>query len=597
MHPLRLFCLVAACAAGAAALAEEEFPGADWRDVPSPLASEHAVVGGEFVLFAGQFPKSLNYLLDTTVSSAQVFGQLYESLLSENGLTLELEPNLASGWSLSDDKRTFTFRIDGRARWSDGRPVTAADVRWTYDTIMDPKNLTGPHKVGLERFEPPEVVDERTIRFTAKRVHWDNLIAVGFMPVLPRHAYASIDFNKLNFEFPVVSGLYRIAGIKEGFHVLLERRDDWWQQGAPRYRGLANFSRLRLRYFTDRDNAFESFKKGEVDIYPVYTAQLWAAQTSGERFAKNWIAKQSVHNRKPVGFQGYAMNLRRPLFADVRVRRALAHLLHREKMNRTLMHDAYFLHRSYYEDLYGPDHPCENEFLGFDPERARALLAEAGWEADPATGLLQKDGQPFLIRFLTREGNADRFLAIYKEDLRNVGVDLEIVRKDWAAWVKDMDEYNYDMTWAAWGAGVRKDPEPMWYSKEADRPSGQNITGFRHPEVDRLIEEQRGLFDLERRNEIVRRIDRILAAEVPYILLWNIAHTRLLYWNRFGMPPTVLGKYGGENASVGYWWYDEDAAADLEYARDEGHAMPKRPGKVVFDEVFRPVAAAVPAVR
>jgi microcin C transport system substrate-binding protein len=280
------------------------------------------------------------------------------------------------------------------------------------------------------------------------------------------------------------------------------------------------------------------------------------------------------------------MNMRKAPFDDLKVRMALAHLLDRNKMNATLMHNQYFLHRSYYEDLYGPDHPCGNPLIAFDKDAARKLLKEAGWVANPKTGFLEKGGQPFLIKFLTRSASSDKFLVIFKEDLKDVGIDLEIDKKDWAAWARDMDEFNFDMTWAAWGAGVWRDPESMWHSKEAKRPSGNNITGFESDRVDALIEKQRAIFDIGERNEILREIDGIVTREVPYVLLWNINYTRLLYWNKFGMPDTVLDRYGDEDSAYSYWWLDYDSEADLEESMETEATLPAKSFKVEFDQTF-----------
>ena len=352
-------------------------------------------------------------------------------------------------------------------------------------------------------------------------------------------------------------------------------------------RGIANFDRLKFRFFNERENAFAEFKTGNLDFYPVYTASRWATETTGEAYDNNWLIKQEVYNYNPIGFQGFAMNLRRAKFADRRVRLALAYLLNRSKMNQTIMHESYFLHQCYFEDLYNEQTPCRGPKIRFDKEIARRLLQEAGWQANQNTGLLEKEGQPFTIRFLTRSQSSDKFLAIYQEDLNDVGIRLEIVRKDWAAWVKDMDEFNFDMTWAAWSASLYKDPESLWHSREADRAGGQNITGYKNPEVDTMVDALRTEFDINKRHAIVREIDTILANDIPYVLLWNLNYRRLLFWNKFGTPKTVLPKFSGEAGAYSYWWYDEDSAADLEYARETGEPLPGRDEIIRFDEVFQ----------
>ena len=566
----------------------ESFPASDWQDRRDPIASPDALVGGEIAIFAGQYPKSLNYYLDNNSFSVEVFGAMYETLLGMHPITLQYEPGLARKWTISDDKKTFTFSLDPRAKWSDGRPISTHDVKWTFDAILNPKNLTGPHKVALERFESPVVLDDLSIQFRAKDVHWMNLGAVGGFQILPRHIFAEMDFNKINFEFPVVSGRYRLGDINEGIFITLQRRDDWWNKDAASSQYTGNFERLKFRFYAERENAFEAFKKGQLDLYPIYTSRLWVNETKGERFSNDWIVKQKIYNQNPIGFQGFAMNMRKPPFDDIRVRLAMAHLLDRPKMNSTLMYNQYFLHRSYFEDLYDKQHPSANDLVAFDKAKARELLKQAGWRVNPATGYLEKDGRKFSFKFLTRQASTDKFLAIYAEDLKDVGIELVIDRKDWAAWARDMDEFNYEMTWAAWGSGVFKNPESMWSSKEAQRKGGNNITGFKDASVDDLIEKQKSIFDIQQRNAIYREIDRIVFAAHPYVLLWNINYTRLLYWNKFGTPDTVLSKYGDETSAYWYWWIDEDSQADLEDAMDEGLPLPPKEPAVYFDEMFSP---------
>lgn len=559
-------------------------------DVADPIADPDAIQGvGEISLASAIIPKSFNYYLDNNVFSAEIFGLMYESLLSNDPLTADYAPGLAKRWEISQDKKQFTFYIDPTAKWSDGKPVTADDVLWTFDTIMNPTNQTGPHKVALRTFTAvrPEVLPGNAIRFTADEVHWRNLDAAGGFAILPKHVFKDRDFNKISTIFPVVSGPYIISEHKDEVSLTLSRRPDWWARIRSSSRNTYNFNKIKYYFFADQNNAFEAFLSGKIDLYPVYTASIWKTKTSGEKFTSNWIVKRKIKNHHPVGFQGFAMNLRRPPFDDIRVRKALAMLLDRKRMNETLMHSEYFLHRSYFEGLYGGSNTCRNVFFEFKPAEAETLLEEAGWKRDAKTGFRMKDGIPLSFTFLSRGKDSDKFLALFSEDLKKAGVQMKIETKDWAAWARDMDEFNFDMTWAAWSGGIFNDPEGMWSSEEAGRKGSSNITGFKNEKTDALIKAQREIFDLAARNTILREIDSILTENVPYILLWNIDYTRLLYWDKFGMPSTVLSKFGDEHSVCTYWWYDEDSAAELEDAVESGEKLPSRPDTIDFDLTFQ----------
>lgn len=591
---MRRLLAILTLSAALAARSDDVYPKTGWTEPANPIASPHAVPGGILRFAAFQPPKSLNSYIDNNTYTHQVFDLMYETLLGQDPVTSEFTPGLARRWTISDDRLTFTFELDPDARWSDGQPVTADDVKWTFDQVMDPKNATGPSKVALGVFRSPEVLGPRAIRFHAKENHWRNLLAAGGFEIMPKHAFKNQDFNRLDFDRPVVSGPYVLSDIKEQIEIRLSRRSDWWAARRPSNLHTMNFDTLVLRYYSDNENAFEAFKKGQVDVYPVYTSRLWANETIGEKFDKNWIVKRRVRNHNPIGFQGFAMNMRRPPFNDVRVRKAVAHLVDRETLNRTMMFNAYFLHRSYFEDLYDASNPCTNAFYRFDIARAKALLAEAGYVANPQTGILEKNGHPLRFSFLTRDGSSEKYLALCNSAFKEAGLDMRIERKDFAAWMRDMDAFNFDMTWASWEGVIFRDPEDMWLSTEADRPSSNNITGFKDPRVDALIARQKTLYSVTERNAVCRQIDAILAESVPYVLLWNIDATRLLYWDLFGMPDVVLAKFGDERSLLTYWWYDADSAAELRAARTTGDVLPRRPVFVNFDTVFKQTVQFAP---
>ena len=541
------------------------YPAADWKDEPDPVASPLARKGGTVRFNGAQAPKSYNAYIDNNTYTAMMFDLMYERLLATDSDTLEFCPSLARRWAVSDDGREFTFVLDERAKWSDGRPVVAADVKWTFDVIMDPKSDTGPWKASLGTFESPEVVDERTViirkRGDTPRT-WRDLMHCGFFSILPSHAFAGRPFNAVSPVGMPTSGPYRLERVDEQVECELRRNENWWRTGFPSVQGVCNFDRIVLRYFADNENAFEALKKRRIDVYPVYSARIMNEGTKCEQFARNWILKRRVRNRQPIGFQGFAMNMRRPPFDKLKVRQAMAKLVDRETMNRTMMNGAYFMLRSYYTDLYDEKHPCRNTQWEYDVEGAKRLLAESGY----ANG--------FKFTFLSRSSSDDKFLALFDHALRECGIEMKIVRKDFAGWMRDMDSFSFDMTWAAWGASVFRNPEVQWHSAEGRRQSGNNITGLDIPEVDRIIEEEKTMTTFAERNDAYRRIDKLITDAVPYVLLWNTDEHRILYWNKFGAPEKMLGIYGDESAVFTYWWHDPDRLEELERAVKEGKCLP-----------------------
>jgi microcin C transport system substrate-binding protein len=260
---------------------------------------------------------------------------------------------------------------------------------------MDKKNNTAVFRIGMSRFQEPVVIDSKTIEFTANSIHWNNFdeIASGIF-ILPKHIMEGKDFNKINDEFPVTSGPYRLAEAKPGRYVKMVRRGDYWQRAYPFNKGRYNFDEVYFKVYTEEAIGLQAMIKGDMDIYPVYKAATWVKEATGEKFDKNWIVRQRIYNQKPIGFQGWAMNIRRDVFKDVRVRKAIAHLVDRKTMIEKLAYNEYEATNSYYPDYYLGEEKKNNpnEIIEFDPDKARELLKEAGWIAN-SKGILEKDGK------------------------------------------------------------------------------------------------------------------------------------------------------------------------------------------------------------
>ncbi|BDA79453.1 ABC transporter substrate-binding protein [Leptospira kobayashii] len=539
----------------------------------NPAASLDAKKGGRISIYSHQFPKSLNYYLDQFTTTARIFTSMFESLVIYHPLTLEPYPNLAKSWKISTDKRKFTFYLDQNAKWSDGKSVTADDVIFTYDTIMNPANATAVFRISLSRFAKPVKEDEFTVSFEAKEVHWNNFndLASSIL-ILPKHHFEGKDFNKENFEFPIVSGPYKLVESKKGRYVKLERRTDWWKRAYPFHKTTNNFDQVVYKVYNEETVALQAFKKGDIDVYPVYKASVWVEEAKGEVFDKNWIAKQRFFNLKPIGFQGWAMNTRRDIFKDKRVREAMAVLVDRKLMIDKLAYGEYDPTNSYYPDYYFGGEKNPNTPVEFNVEKARKLLSEAGWKPN-AKGLLEKDGRPFKFTILDRDKSTEKYFTVFLEKAKEVGIDANIETTDLAAWSARVDKYDFDMTWAAWGSGVFKDPEAQWHSKYASEEGQPNLPGLKIPAVDALIEKQKAEFDLNKRNSIVKEIDKIIYKEYPYVLLWHLPSTRILYWRKFSAPTLPLGKYGTEDFVTDYWWFDETADSQLKEAMSSKKAL------------------------
>ncbi len=568
--------------AGGARAIEDKPVAVDTAGESDPIASSQAVKGGTFNTWGSGFPKSLNYWLQPTSLTSEIAGLLFESLVILHPTENREVGILAESWTVSADKKVFTFHIDPRARFSDGHPVRAEDVQFYYDVIMNPKNLTSPMRVGLKRFDRPVVKDSLTLEVTAHEIHWNNFWEAANMVAFPKHLWANVDFNQQNFEFPAVSGPYKVSEVKMERSLTLERRADWWGRAKRYNQHKYNFDFIKYRFMEDRDKTLEAFKKGDIDAYPIYTSLIWAQKTDLDQIKKGWVAKHRVFNKEPMGFQGFAINLRRPLFQDARVREALCLLINRPLMNEKLMFNEYFLLNSYYPDLFPDNLNPHFPLRPYDPKRARELLSQAGWKPG-SDGVLAKDGLRFEITFPTENPDI-RHLNVYIEDLKAVGIIGKIEQVSYSTLSKRMSKFEFDMHWAAWGGGRLRDPEPQWRSNTADEEASNNYPGVKDKLVDSLIDAQKTEMDLNKRNEILARIDDRLNAIIPNVLLWQADHNRILYWAKFGTPTYVFDKFDREDCIPAYWWVDPAKEKALKEAMAEGKSLPVDTGDVHYRE-------------
>lgn len=526
--------------------------------------------GGTFIQGWGGYPKNLLLYLAMEDHVEGLNDYVFDPLIHADLVDYEPVPRLAKRWTISKDKLTYTFYLDPEAKFSDGQSVTAEDVKFTWDVIFDPKHKTAPAQGMLGPFTSIKVIDPLTVEFKAKVKGYSNLIIFRNFYVLPKHYFSKGDFNK-DFQTKLLgSGPYLLAEVRQGEKIVLKRNPNYWAAKHPENIGRYNFDTLVFKNNEDHNARYELFKKGDLDYYEFYVAKTWMTETTGPLFDNGYIKKIKGENQFPYSMSGIAWNLRRPLFQDRRVRMALSLLIDREKLIRDLFYGNYVRGTG----IMGPNsqyHSPKNHPVPFDMKKAQALLKEAGWTKVGEDGVLVKNGLRFEFEVVMSNPTFQRFLTIYQEDLKKVGIKLNIRSMEWATGLKMRSENQFDGFMVSWTREVLPFGfDRMWGSQSADILGSDNFSGYKNPEVDKLATQIDAEFDKQKRIKLVRRLDEIIAADQPWSFLWELTYFRVAYWDRYSFPN---GKpylpFAISRNCIDYWWYDEAKDAKLKQAREK----------------------------
>ncbi len=521
-------------------------------------------------------------------------GLMFESLVQLHPETEEFIPCLASYWRIEDNEdgktQTFWFRINEKARWADGSPVTAADVYYSFwhriqQDRKDPSNVM----VFDSGYEMPEIVDRLTIKVTTKKIGWRLFLYFGGMSIYPADE-CSIPgdryLDEYNWKLMKGTGPYRLASekdLKKGESLTLTRRGDWWAEDEPWARNTYNFRRIRFSVITDREIEYEKFKKGELDWFLVGRAQRWVEDIPKEPLIqRGLIQKRKIYNEAPQGYSGFAFNMRRPPFDDRRVRLAFAHLFNREQLIEKLFFNQYEPINSL---MPGRDWGAgdENEMIHFDPDRALELLAEAGYKERDADGyLVGPDGKRLSVTLPFGNQGWERIWLPVKEDYEAAGIEFELKLLDPSTLIKLIDDRQFTIYFQSWGALLFPNLETSFSSKLADQFANNNLCGYKNPKVDALFPKYDVEFDRKKQKEITRELDRLICADIPYAFGWYARYKRLLYWPRYGHPASYVTRIdqNPQNSMMLLWWYDAERTAALERAQADGKStLPQYDGE------------------
>lgn len=521
-------------------------------------------------------------------------GMLYQALMSKSDdEAFTMYGQVAETVEMPEDRSWVAFNLRKEARWSDGKPLTAADVVWTFQTLM--KDGHPFYHAYYANVKEAVAENQHRVKFTFGATGNRELpLILAEMTVLPKHYWEGRKFDATTLDPPVGSGPYKVKSLDAGRRITYERVKDWWAKDLPVNKGQYNFDTLVYDMYRDETVLLQAFFAGEYDYRSENIAKAWALEYKDKQPIKEgWIKKQEIDHDIPVGMQSFAFNTRRPIFADPNVREALNYAFDFEWSNKQMAFGAYKRTRSFFENselaatglpkgreaeiLEGyrgkiPDEVFYKEFenprtggAGNDMRenlaRAKKLLEASGWRIGAGRVLVRKN-EVLKFEILLHSNTFERWVAPFVANLKKLGVLATIRTVDTAQYQNRMDAFDFDMTVGSFPQSLSPGNEQrdFWGSEKADVKGSRNIIGIKNPVVDDLIDKIIFAKDREELIAATRALDRVLLWNHYVIPQWHISNFRIAYWDKFGKP-AVTARYDlGVPAT---WWYDPAKADAL----------------------------------
>lgn len=523
--------------------------------------------------------------------AADGLGLLYDTLLtpsadepfSEYGL-------LAKSIDMPADRSWVAFTLREEARFSDGKPVIASDVVWTFNTLKKEGNPF--YRSYYAEVSKAEADGPQRVKFTfAGPGNRELPLIVGQMPVLPEHFWKARKFGDTFLDAPIGSGPYAVSRIEAGRSISYTLRPDYWGKDLPVNKGRYNFGTIRYDYYRDLGVMLEALKAGELDFRQEYSARNWATSYDVPAVRDGRLVKEALPSGDPQGMQGFIFNTRRPVFADVRVRQAIALMMDFEWMNANLFYGEYTRSTSYFSnsELASTGLPDAAELKVFEPYRAQlpqsvfttpfalpqtkgdgnirplmtqavTLLKDAGYTLKD--GVMQKEGKPLAFEFLLVQEDFVRVVQPFIRNLERIGIKASLRMVDSSQYQNRLNSFDFDMmvTSVANSLSPGNEQANYWGSAFAAQEGSRNYAGVKSPVIDALIARIIKAEDRPTLVTLCRALDRVLLSGWYVVPQWHLTKYRLAYWNRFSHPAQIQ-KYG-----LGFmdtWWVDLAKEATL----------------------------------
>ena len=564
----------------------------EYIDAPyMPYANPKAPKGGTLSLDARGTFNAANKWMTTGVAMVGT-DYLYDTLMTGSlNEAFTMYPQLANKATYDpDDTSWIIYHINPAARFWDGTPVTSSDVKATYEAILN----KGPMYIRsyLGDIKEVEIIDKQRVKFVFKSD--DNkeiLLTVGQFPIFAKSSIDT-DFEKITLTPLMGSGPYKLGRVDAGRAVSYVRDPNYWGRNLMVNRGRYNFDMIKFVYYQSDEIAFEGFKSGQYRFRPENKASNWATGYNFPAVKAGLINKETISSENPVPMQGLVMNMRRPIFQDIRVRQALTAAYDFEWMNKTLFHGQYERLQSFFHgsELAATGIPSAAEMQvlsplltklepiqrqavltewqlptsdgsGFNRDgllKARQLLLDAGFYYQDMK-LYQPDGKLAQIEILMTGETMGRVLLPYIRNLKRLGFEATLRQVDGPQYYERMRRFDYDMVVDVFAQSLSPGAEQVgfWGSTAADEAGNANTIGIKNPAIDSVIKK---LGDAKNRDEIVlytHVLDRLLRAGHYLVPLYGKSSNNVAYWNQYRhtakLPTNAIG--------IDYWWTDKAAEA------------------------------------
>ncbi|MEE8334297.1 MAG: extracellular solute-binding protein [Alphaproteobacteria bacterium] len=508
---------------------------------------------------------------------------------------------VAESVTLPADRRWVEVTLRPEARFHDGSAITAADVAFTFDTLITKGHPR--YRILFATVAKAEIKGPRRVRFNFKAGNTRDLpTQLAALPVLSRAYYAKRRFDKTTLTAPLGSGPYKVAKVEGGRFIAYRRIADHWAAHLPVMQGRFNFDTIRIDYFRDRDIAFEALFAGAYDFREEFTSRSWATQYNKPAVRDGRIVREILNDQNPSGLQAFFFNTRREKFSDRRVRAALDLAFDFEWTNKNLFYGAYKRTNSMFanSELAADGPPDATELKLLEPLRgqvpdavfnkpfrapqtdgsgrnrvnlrkAAKLLRQAGYKVID-NRLVDAKGKKFVIEFLLFESSFQRIINPYIRNLRRIGVEASIRIVDVANFIRRQQQYDFDVVVERYSQLLTPGVEQNIYygSKAADTPGMRNLAGIKNPAVDHLIAKVMGAKSRPELVAATRAIDRVLMWNRYVVPQWYKGAHTIAYWNKFSRP-AVKPRY--DLGLLDTWWYSGRKAAMIK----AGKAPPKPP--------------------